>query len=159
MAILALVTVILDFVYTSPFRHMLPELSEFWTSPITFISTVIQVVRIHEKARTEKVLEGRVAKTNDVAKRRRFQAVHGLDKQNPIRNMLKGDYKDGEEPEVKPDGVDYIARDARDLAKAAEAAAADAADVAASRPAAESVVEDSIPSEGDIKRRKWFGIF
>lgn len=148
MVILGVTTITLDFVYKSPFRHMLPPASQFWSSPVAFVQRYIDVIQLHERDRAVKVVESREMRTNDAAKRRRYQAVHGLDKENPIRNLLKADYE--EEPEVRPDGVDYVARDARLAAESAARAATDAAEQAS---------RDQPLPEPEAKPKKRFGIF
>lgn len=115
---------------------------------MAFVQRCIDVIQLHERDRTAKVVEAREMRTNDVAKRRRYQAVHGLDKENPIRNMLRG--SDEEEPEVRPDGVDYAARDARLTTESAARAAADDAEKAS---------RDRSLTEPEAKSKKRFGIF
>ncbi|OLN95343.1 hypothetical protein CCHL11_04764 [Colletotrichum chlorophyti] len=131
---LAVTTIIMNFTHTSPYKHLLPPASEFWSGPLEFIRTWIHVLKLHERDRNEKVLAMHSRHTDDVAKRQLYRKVHGLDKENPIANFLG--MKEESEAEA-----------------AAAAAAADASPVA-------GAAEASAPVEGEEKKKKkWFGVF
>lgn len=130
-------TFILNFTHTSPFKHLLPPASEFLSSPVQFIRTWVRVLQLHELDRNEKVIKSHTAHTEDVAKRAYFRKVHGLDKQNPIRNLLGG----GEEDEVHPEH-------AADRSVVAQVAAG-GSKIAPPEPVPEA-------QEG---KKKWLGLF
>ncbi|WYZ37464.1 hypothetical protein EsH8_II_000970 [Colletotrichum jinshuiense] len=130
---LAITSLILNFNHTSPFKHLLPPASEFWSSPIDFIRTWVHVLQLHERDRNEKAIAMHSRHTDDVAKRQYYRKVHGLDKENPIANFL-GMREESEEE------------------KAAAAAAIEASPVAGN-------AEALAPAESEEKKKKWFGIF
>ncbi|KAF4777178.1 hypothetical protein HER10_EVM0012147 [Colletotrichum scovillei] len=129
---LAISTLVLNFSQTSPFKHLLPPASEFWSSPIQFIRTWVHVMQLHERDRNEKAIAAHSRHTDDVAKRQYYRKVHGLDKENPIANFL------GMKEESEED-------------KAAAAAAMEASPVAGD-------AEATAPAENEQKK-KWLGIF
>ncbi|KAL2873333.1 hypothetical protein SGCOL_011539 [Colletotrichum sp. CLE4] len=128
---LAISTLVLDFSQTSPFKHLLPPASEFWSSPIQFIRTWVHVMQLHERDRNEKAIAMHSRHTDDVAKRQYYRKVHGLDKENPIANFL------GMKEESEED-------------KAAASTAMEASPVAD--------VEANAFAENEQKK-KWFGLF
>ncbi|KAK1961902.1 hypothetical protein LY78DRAFT_661725 [Colletotrichum sublineola] len=132
---LAITTLVLNFTQTSPFKHLLPPASEFWSSPIEFVRTWIHVLQLHERDRNEKAIAMHSRHTDDVAKRQYYRKVHGLDKENPIANFLGMKEESDEE-------------------KAAAVAAVEASPVAGDAAAI-------APVEGEEKesKKKWFGLF
>ncbi|KAM0287969.1 hypothetical protein ACHAQH_000036 [Verticillium albo-atrum] len=112
LSILALSTFILNFTHTSPFKHLLPRPSEFWSHPIDFIGTWIRVLQLHEVDRNEKVIVQHTAHTDDVAKRAYYRKVHGLDKSNPVANLFKSSSNDEEENAAPARGVEALAAEA-----------------------------------------------
>ncbi|KAL2753720.1 hypothetical protein ACRALDRAFT_2044063 [Sodiomyces alcalophilus JCM 7366] len=135
LTILAISTFILNFTHTSPFKHLLPEASEFWSSPRQFIQTWIRVIQLHEKDRNDKVIAMHTRHTDDVAKREYYRKVHGLDKENPIVNFFKSEEQIEEER------------------KAAAAAAAEEEALAAANAG------DAGSETAGQTKKKWFGIF
>ncbi|KAH6688315.1 hypothetical protein F5X68DRAFT_190002 [Plectosphaerella plurivora] len=139
LVVLAITTFILNFTHTSPFAHLLPPASEFWSSPINFIRTWMRVMALHERDRNARTIAEHTALTDDVVKRAYFRKVHGLDKENPIRNFLGG----GEGDEMNAEAF---------AAVSGEPVPAAATSNASTIPAesAESVQEP---------KKKWLGIF
>lgn len=135
---LAITTLILNFTHTSPFAHLLPPASEFWSSPANFIRTWLRVLALHERDRNARAIADHENLTNDVVKRAYFRKVHGLDKENPIRNLLGGG--DGDEMN----------------------AAALATVSGETVPAATSTAAtENIAAEGEAQepKKKWLGVF
>ncbi|EGY17229.1 hypothetical protein HYQ45_000071 [Verticillium longisporum] len=112
LSILALSTFILNFSHTSPYKHLLPRPSEFWSSPIDFIGTWIRVLQLHEVDRNEKVIAQHTAHTDDVAKRAYYRKVHGLDKSNPVANWFKSSSEDEDESAAPSRGAEALAAEA-----------------------------------------------
>lgn len=133
LAALAIFTFTLNFTQTSRYKHLLPEASEFWSSPIQFVTTWIRVIQLHEKDRNERVLAQHTRHTDDVAKRAYYRKVHGLDRENPVVNFFKTEEQLEEERKA-------------DLEAAAAAVAAQG------QP-------DVSSNEEGQKRKKWLGIF
>lgn len=139
LLVLAITTFILNFTHTSPFAHLLPPASEFWSSPVNFIRTWVRVMALHERDRNARTIAEHTALTDDVVKRAYFRKVHGLDKENPIRNLLGG--AEGDEMN-------------------AEAFAAVSGE---SLPTATTSDASSLPAESteavQEPKKKWLGIF
>lgn len=136
----------LNFAHTSPFKHLLPPAGEFWSGPVDFIRTWIRVIQLHERDRNEKVIAQHTRHTDDVAKRAYFRKVHGLDKENPIKNWL-GVTEEGDEVEAavaQPQGHEVTVAD--------ETAVAAAAGVA-------NVAGQATGEAQEQGRKKWFGVF
>ncbi|KAM0335255.1 hypothetical protein ACHAQA_000299 [Verticillium albo-atrum] len=112
LTILAISTFILNFTHTSPFKHLLPRPSEFWSHPIDFIGTWIRVLQLHEVDRNEKVIVQHTAHTDDVAKRAYYRKVHGLDKSNPVANLFKSSSEDEEANAAPARGVEALVAEA-----------------------------------------------
>ncbi|KAH7366826.1 hypothetical protein B0T11DRAFT_47784 [Plectosphaerella cucumerina] len=140
LLVLAITTFILNFTHTSPFAHLLPPASEFWSSPVNFIRTWMRVLALHERDRNERAIADHTALTNDVVKRAYFRKVHGLDKENPIRNLLGGG--DGDEMN-------------------AEALAAVSGEPVPSATATETptLTSESAEATSPEPKKKWLGIF
>ncbi|ROT40261.1 hypothetical protein SODALDRAFT_306370 [Sodiomyces alkalinus F11] len=136
LTVLAISTFMLNFTHTSPFKHLLPEPSSFWSNPGEFIRTWIRVIQLHEKDRNEKVIAKHTRYTDDVAKREYYRKVHGLDKENPIVNLFKSEEQIEEER------------------KAAVAAAAEEETMAAANAGGAGS-----ETTGGQTRKKWLGIF
>ncbi|TDZ65999.1 hypothetical protein CTRI78_v003348 [Colletotrichum trifolii] len=85
---LAVTSLYLNFKHTSPFKHLLPPGSQFWSHPIDFVQTWIRVLQLHERDRNERAIAMHTRHTDDVAKRQYYRKEHGLDKENPIANLL-----------------------------------------------------------------------
>ncbi|KAF6821264.1 hypothetical protein CSOJ01_00270 [Colletotrichum sojae] len=120
---LAITSLYLNFTQTSPFKHLLPPGSEFWSHPIDFIGTWIRVIQLHERDRNEKAIARHTQHTDDVAKRQYYRKEHGLDKENPVANFL-GMKEESDTPPAPP---------------------------AAASPAAENVA--AAPAEGEKKKK------
>lgn len=85
---MAVTSLYLNFTHTSPFKHLLPPASEFWSHPVDFVRTWVRVLQLHERDRNEKTIAMHTRHTDDVAKRQYYRKEHGLDKKNPIANFL-----------------------------------------------------------------------
>ncbi|TQN67683.1 hypothetical protein CSHISOI_07761 [Colletotrichum shisoi] len=130
---LAITTLIINFTHTSPFKHLLPPASEFWSSPVAFIRTWVHVLQLHERDRNEKAIAMHTRHTDDVAKRQLYRKVHGLDKENPIANFLGMKEESEEEKEA-----------------AVATAAIEASPVAGSA---------DVVTGAEEKKKKWLGVF
>jgi hypothetical protein len=85
---MAFSTAVLNYTHHSPFKHLVPPVSDLWQNPTQFFGTWINVIRLHEADRNARVIASREQKLDDLAKKRHFQAAHGLDKQNAVKNFL-----------------------------------------------------------------------
>ncbi|KAI9776192.1 MAG: hypothetical protein M1839_000513 [Geoglossum umbratile] len=77
--LLATFTFLTNFRNSTPFAHLLPPLSDFPTSPLSFISTYIEVFKLHTAHESARAAERRRQKVEDVQKRSQYRKAHGLD--------------------------------------------------------------------------------
>lgn len=98
-----------NFKRTSPFAHLLPGWSGLLTSPISTISQVISVWKMHVQHTSMIARENRHKRVEDAEKRRQYRIAHGLeepakvaspvveDDQSPIAvdSAIAGDVKTG----------------------------------------------------------------
>ncbi|KAL2185137.1 hypothetical protein L209DRAFT_756126 [Thermothelomyces heterothallicus CBS 203.75] len=75
---LAIYTFALSFQRTSPFADMLPPASEYLYHPISSVRVLIEVLRLHEAHKAERINEKRRRNVEDVAKRAAYRKAHGL---------------------------------------------------------------------------------
>lgn len=79
LLILAGVTWTQTFVKTSPYGHLMPSLSSFFTQPIEFFNDFISVIRLHQDYITEQTEFKRAANILDAQKRRIYRRAHGME--------------------------------------------------------------------------------
>ncbi|KAI9697181.1 MAG: hypothetical protein M1836_004745 [Candelina mexicana] len=76
---LAIYTFLTNFRLTSPFAHLLPPFSSFLSHPISFMSTWLEVYKLHTAHISAETAERRKRKVDDVVKRSEYRKAHGLD--------------------------------------------------------------------------------
>lgn len=85
----------MNYALNSPFKDLLPPISDLWSHPLHFLSAWKNVVVMHEKDKATKAREHRLAHQDDVAKRRYFMKMHGIETKDPITIMFGKDEDDG----------------------------------------------------------------
>ncbi|KJZ71998.1 hypothetical protein HIM_08559 [Hirsutella minnesotensis 3608] len=81
---LGIYTFYLNYAYNSPFKDLVPSLSDLWLDPIYFFSAWKNVILMHEQDKAIKAIEHRTRSLDDVAKRRYYMKAHGIETKNPI---------------------------------------------------------------------------
>ncbi|KAF4982795.1 hypothetical protein FZEAL_1647 [Fusarium zealandicum] len=128
---LGVFTFFMNYAYNSPYKELVPPISDLWTNPIHFFVAWKNVIVLHEKHKAEKAIDHRTRHIDDVAKRRYFMKMHGIETKDPITTVFgKG------EPMSKPE-EDF------------EAAAV------AQVPPQKTEEMDKV----EEPKKKWFGIF
>ncbi|KAI9799292.1 MAG: hypothetical protein M1833_004170 [Piccolia ochrophora] len=79
LSLLAIFTFFTNFRRTSPFSHMLPPPREIFSHPISFLSSYVEVFKLHTAHTSAETAERRKRKVDDVQKRDRYRKAHGLD--------------------------------------------------------------------------------
>lgn len=95
--ILGIFTFFMNYAYNSPFKDLVPPISDMWAHPIQFASAWKNVITMHEKDKALKANEHRARNLDDVAKRRYFMKTHGIETKDPITTV----FGKGEETSVK----------------------------------------------------------
>lgn len=106
----------MNYAYNSPFKDLVPPISDLWQSPAYFISAWKNVILLHEKDKAVKANEHRTRHLDDVAKRKYYMKMHGIETKDPVSIVFgKGQEKSEEELEAaamgkelppKPEGED-----------------------------------------------------
>ena len=81
---LGIFTFFMNYATNSPFKHLLPPLSDFWRHPLDFISTWRTVIIMHEKDKSLRAYEDRIQHQNDVMKRKYYMKMHGIETKDPV---------------------------------------------------------------------------
>ena len=87
----------MNYAYNSPFKDLVPPISDLWTSPRYFFVAWKNVISLHEQQNAMKAREHRVAKLDDVAKRRYFMKMHGIEPKDPVTMIFGKDEGQTEE--------------------------------------------------------------
>ncbi|OAA54038.1 hypothetical protein ISF_08518 [Cordyceps fumosorosea ARSEF 2679] len=122
-------TFFMNYAYNSPYKDLVPPTSALLSDPAYFFAAWKEVILSHEKDKALKAGEHRTRHLDDVAKRRYYMKVHGIEPKDPISVVFgKGD---------------------RQLSDAEIEAAA----------LGKEMPEKTPEEETAGKRKKWFGIF
>lgn len=103
----------MNYAYNSPFKDLLPSGSDLWSNPIYFFTQWKNVIAMHERDVSEKAVEYRRRSLDDVAKRKYYMKMHGIEAKDPVA-MVFGNKESpseeeleaaamGREPPPKPD--------------------------------------------------------
>lgn len=68
-----------EFNRTSPFADMVPAWHQLFLHPISYVRTLIEVLKLHTARSTAETMERRMRKVEDVQKRAAYRKAHGLD--------------------------------------------------------------------------------
>lgn len=100
-------TFFMNYAYNSPFKDLVPPISDLWQQPTYFFSQWKNVILMHEKDKALKAVEHRNQHIDDVAKRRYFMKMHGIEPMNPVAMVFgKDETKSEEELEAAAMGHD-----------------------------------------------------
>ncbi|KAM5345789.1 hypothetical protein ACJ41O_011650 [Fusarium nematophilum] len=98
---LGIFTFFMNYAQNSPFKDLVPPISDLWTHPLRFFASWRNVIILHEKDKAEKAVEHRTRHLDDVAKRRYFMKMHGIETKDPVSIVFgKGDEKSEEDLEA-----------------------------------------------------------
>lgn len=124
----------MNYAYNSPFRDLVPPISDLWRRPADFVTAWRTVIIFHEQDKSRKVQQKRTHKLDDSAKRQYFMKVHGIEPKDPV-SMLFGKQTTKSEAELE--------------------AAALGLEPPPQSPDAEAEAEGS----KSARTKKWFGLF
>ncbi|KAI8668800.1 hypothetical protein NCS57_00692900 [Fusarium keratoplasticum] len=98
---LGVFTFFMNYAYNSPYKDLVPPISDLWTHPIHFFVGWKNVILLHEQDKAEKAVEHRTRHLDDVAKRRYFMKMHGIETKDPVSIVFgKGEEKSEDELEA-----------------------------------------------------------
>ncbi|RDA92265.1 hypothetical protein CP533_5751 [Ophiocordyceps camponoti-saundersi (nom. inval.)] len=90
---MAIITFFLNYTHHSPFKELVPAISDLWQRPLYFLSAWKNVIILHEKDKSAKAVDHRMAHLDDVAKRRYYMKMHGIEPKDPV-TMVFGKSKE-----------------------------------------------------------------
>lgn len=135
LVILGIATVFLHYATYSPYKELVPPISDLFSRPFQFFHSWYSVIMLHEQAKNLRHNEERLARQNDTLKQRYYRKMHGIEEKNPIHAVFgKLDDKTDAQLEAEALGRELTAEEIREAEAAKEA-------------------KDVQP------RKKWFGIF
>lgn len=109
---MAVYTFFLNYAYNSPFKDLVPPISDLWRSPAAFVSQWKQVIVMHEKEKALKAGEHRTRHLDDVAKRQFYMKAHGIEAKDPVTMVFgKDDQRSVEELEAAAMGRELLPKE------------------------------------------------
>ncbi|KAH7320254.1 hypothetical protein B0I35DRAFT_478516 [Stachybotrys elegans] len=81
---LAIATFFMNYAYNSPFKDLVPPISDLWNHPLYFFVQWKNVIVMHEEDKGRKTYERRMQHLDDVAKRKYYMKSHGIEVKDPI---------------------------------------------------------------------------
>lgn len=104
---MAIYTFFMNYTYNSPFKDLVPPITDLWHQPTYFFAAWKNVVSLHEQDKAAKAGEHRTRHLDDIAKRRYYMKVHGIEAKDPVAMVFgKGEEKSVEELEAAAMGKD-----------------------------------------------------
>lgn len=93
-------TFFMNYAYNSPYKELVPPTSSLFTDPGYFFVAWKEVILSHERDKALKAGEHRTRHLDDVAKRRYYMKVHGIETKDPI-SMVFGKGEKLSEAEIE----------------------------------------------------------
>ena len=97
----------MNYAQSSPFKDLIPPISDLWRQPFHFVDSWVSVVAMHERDKALRAYEKRIEAQNDTAKRRYYMKMHGIEPTNPVE-VVFGKADDGKSvAEIEADALGY----------------------------------------------------
>ena len=90
----------MNYAFNSPYKALVPPISDLWNRPVYFFVAWKEVITLHEKNKAEKAIEHRNNNLDDYAKRRYFMKMHGIEPVDPVSRVF-GTGKEKTEAELE----------------------------------------------------------
>ena len=104
---MAVFTFFMNYAYNSPFKDLVPPLSDLWSRPGYFIAAWKNVIVLHEQEKAVKAVEHRNRSLDDIAKRKYYMKMHGIEAKDPVTMVFgKDEGKSVEELEAAAMGTE-----------------------------------------------------
>lgn len=94
---MAIYTFFMNYAYNSPFKDLVPPISDLWHQPTYFFAAWKNVIALHEKDKATKAGEHRTRHLDDIAKRKYYMKVHGIEAKDPVAMVFGKDEEKSEE--------------------------------------------------------------
>ncbi|KAG6009796.1 hypothetical protein E4U21_001226 [Claviceps maximensis] len=135
---LALYTFFINYAYNSPFKDLVPPLSDLWHQPTYFFTAWKNVISLHEQDKATKAREHRTRHLDDIAKRKYYMKVHGIEAKDPVSMVFGRDEGNETEEELE--------------------AAALGRELGAQQKGSEGE-KGAAGEENKMNKKKWFGLW
>lgn len=90
-------TFFMNYAQNSPFKELVPPISDLWQHPTYFFSAWKNVILLHEQDKAVKASEHRTRHLDDVAKRKYYMKMHGIEAKDPVAMVFGKDEGKSEE--------------------------------------------------------------
>lgn len=98
---MAVATFFLNYTHNSPFKDLVPPISDLWDAPAYFFTAWKNVIVMHEQDKAIRAYHHRMRGLDDVVKNKYYMKMHGIEPKDPVL-MVFG--KGGEaDPDREPD--------------------------------------------------------
>lgn len=94
---MATYTFFMNYAYNSPYKDLVPRMSDLWHQPSYFFAAWKNVIALHEKDKAVKAGEHRTRHLDDVAKRQYYMKMHGIEAKDPVAMVFGKDKAKSEE--------------------------------------------------------------
>lgn len=85
LLVLGICTFFMNYAYNSPFKDLVPPISDLWNNPVYFFVAWKEVIVSHEKDKAIKARDHRMRHLDDVSKRQYFMKMHGIETKDPVQ--------------------------------------------------------------------------
>lgn len=111
-------TFFMNYAYNSPYKDLVPPISTLWRDPSYFFVAWKEVILSHEKDKAVKAGEHRTRHLDDVAKRKYYMKMHGIETKDPVSIVFgKGEQRSEEELEAVVLGTEPPAKEEEEAPK------------------------------------------
>ncbi|KAM3510043.1 hypothetical protein MY11210_006049 [Beauveria gryllotalpidicola] len=111
-------TFFMNYAYNSPYKDLVPPTSALLSDPAYFFAAWKEVILSHEKDKALKAGEHRTRHLDDVAKRRYYMKMHGIEPRDPVGMVFgKGDQRSDAEIEAAALGKEMPEKPAEEVGK------------------------------------------
>lgn len=90
-------TFFMNYAYNSKFKDFVPPVGDIFRQPIQFCKEWWNVILMHEAHKGEWIRERRLSQQDDLAKRRYFMKMHGIEVKDPVKMVTTGTWGRGGE--------------------------------------------------------------
>jgi transposase len=89
----------------SPYRDLVPPISDLWTQPFHFFSMWKHVIILHEQHKNVRATEEKLARQNDNMKQRYYRKMHGIEEKNPIHSVFGKPQDDKTDAQIEAEAL------------------------------------------------------
>jgi len=103
--VLGLCTFFMHYATYSPYKDLVPPISDLWTRPFHYFSMWKHVIILHEQHKNVRATEEKLARQNDNMKQRYYRKMHGIEEKNPIHSVFGKPQDDKTDAQIEADAL------------------------------------------------------